>query len=128
MLIGADQLKGHEMSTDIASAIAMVAKSMEDIGCDYVVYRDHGIGNRLGILVEGAREAVSLRSSLRRLGAQPSSADPEVDLVLPGAAVGGQDVEIVMKAGSGKSGVSNLLWRAATSENALVARQSVREG
>jgi hypothetical protein len=101
---------------------------MEDVGVDYVVYRDHAFGNRLVILVETKREASILFSSLTALGARPSAGGSEVDLVLPGSAhAGGQDVGIVMKAGSKKSSISNLLWRAAATEGALAARQSVQE-
>jgi hypothetical protein len=120
------------MSLVMIAAISAVAKSMEDIGVDYVIYRDHGTRDRLVVLVESSNEEAILLSSLHRLGARSLRSErgmePSTDLVLPGTAQPGeQSVEIVMKAGSGKSGIPTLLWRAATSETALAAEQLVRE-
>ncbi|HEX3467896.1 MAG TPA: hypothetical protein VHT05_07460 [Candidatus Elarobacter sp.] len=115
------------MSTDIASTVATITQSLEKVGVDYVVYRDHGAGNRLVVLLENGEDAAVVRSALHHQG---MSSGPHIGVEFVAVerdSSGEKVVELIMKAGSGKAGIPNLLWQAATSESALAARESVRE-
>ena len=95
------------MSHNVAAAVAEIAKTMEDAGVNYVVYRDHVIGDRLVVVVDGDQQATLLRDRLKQ-----------------GAA---EAIELVVTASAGKSSLPNMLWRAATTESENAARDLVRK-
>jgi hypothetical protein len=117
------------MTHDLSAAIAGLLKSIDDAKLNYVVYRDHDRDDRIVVLVEGASEDEIVRAALSAGGARVSEADAGFDLVVDATDASGRSrrVEVQVKTTQSKGGVSNLLWRAATTESAHAARRSVEK-
>ena len=116
------------MADTSSASLAAVLESIDKLGHDYVMYHDREQQERLVLIVERFDDIDAMWPTFERLGgAKTRSSDSGYDMRLTTANHDGLQREIVIqvKTGSGKSGVANLLWRAASQESAIVARRFV---
>ena len=116
------------MRVDLPHALAAVLSTAERDHLGYVLYRDPHAERRIVLFVEGASDEAAFGAMLRRAGAEDGGSVGGRDYILRAAATGDApegEYVIEVKRGSGKSGVANLLWLAATDAGAAAARKSV---
>lgn len=115
------------MSVDLPHALAAVLSTAERNHLGYVLYRDPQAERRIVLLVEGGSDEAAFGAILRRAGAEAGGSLSGQDFILRAAAgdVPEREYVIEVRTGPGKSGVANLLWRAATDAGAAAARQAI---
>jgi hypothetical protein len=116
------------MSVDLPHALAAVLSTAERDHLGYVLYRDPHAERRIVVFVEGASDEAAFRVMLRRPSAEDGDSAGGSDLIVRAAATDDapeREYVIELKASSGKSGIANLLWLAATDAGAAAARKSV---
>jgi hypothetical protein len=119
------------MIVDFPHALASVLSTVEQGRLGYVLYHDPKSDRQIVVLVEGARDAAAFEAILRNAGAEDSgSQQPDAghDFVLRATSPDGGsegDYFIQVKTSSGKAGIANLLWLAATDAGGAAARESI---
>ncbi len=115
------------MSTDLPHALAAVLLTVERDQRGYVLYRDPRSDGRIVLLVEGISDAAMIGAVLRQVGAEDTGSNTGHDFVLRAATDGASEREYVIevKSGTGKAGIANLLWLAATDVGGAAARNSI---
>jgi hypothetical protein len=115
------------MTTDLSAALARMLKIVDDHGLDYVVYSDKREQDRLVLIVQGIDDPSELKHVLMLGGAASETyRGPDLVLTVTDASGATEHIVVEVKASSAKSGVANLLWRAASEEGALSARSRKR--
>lgn len=117
------------MAIDPTGSLAEVLESIDELGHDYVLYRERDEQERLVLIVEGLDDVHELEDALERSGAKARTSDVGHDFLLTSTNKEGvqRAVVIELKMSDGKNGVANMLWRAASQESAIAARRTIAE-